>query len=242
MVMTPGSVAPWALFVVAGALVGALTGFFGVGGSSIAMPALSLSRPAAGHLPRPARHDPLLDRGRHPLARLGQDSPPQGGSVVPSPAGCRQLSPVPCCPRWSAAQRSRGLWRRRDGRRAAGDPSGYVRLTRCRHGAAPESSTAGGGLGQRRPLPVYWPTAAASCSCRYSHLVRLGHARGSGHQPVGDQRAHIADQWLRTGRSATSTGPWLEPSPWGGSGQRVSGHTRPERQQETPHARRSAGS
>jgi uncharacterized membrane protein YfcA len=35
-------VAPWPLFVIAGAAVGALTGFFGVGGSSIATPVLSI--------------------------------------------------------------------------------------------------------------------------------------------------------------------------------------------------------
>jgi uncharacterized membrane protein YfcA len=42
VVIAAGWVAPWPLFVVAGALVGALTGFFGVGGSSIATPVLSL--------------------------------------------------------------------------------------------------------------------------------------------------------------------------------------------------------
>ncbi|MFZ2014602.1 MAG: sulfite exporter TauE/SafE family protein [Nocardioides sp.] len=40
--MTPLSAAPWPWFVVGGALVGTLTGFFGVGGSSIATPVLSL--------------------------------------------------------------------------------------------------------------------------------------------------------------------------------------------------------
>jgi uncharacterized membrane protein YfcA len=40
--MTLWSAAPWPWFVVAGALVGTLTGFFGVGGSSIATPVLSL--------------------------------------------------------------------------------------------------------------------------------------------------------------------------------------------------------
>ena len=34
--------APWPAFVVAGAGIGTLTGFFGVGGSSIATPLLSL--------------------------------------------------------------------------------------------------------------------------------------------------------------------------------------------------------
>jgi uncharacterized protein len=41
-VVTSWSAAPWPWFTVAGAIVGTLTGFFGVGGSSIATPVLSL--------------------------------------------------------------------------------------------------------------------------------------------------------------------------------------------------------
>jgi uncharacterized membrane protein YfcA len=87
--MILGLMAPWPVISVAGALIGALMGFFGVGGSSVATPVLSLlgvGGPAAVASPLPATI---------PSAMLAAVPYIRGGEARPKAAAWSLLGAIP---------------------------------------------------------------------------------------------------------------------------------------------------
>ena len=241
--MTPGSMAPWALFVVAGALVGALTGFFGVGGSSIATPVLSLlgvpgllaiASPLPATIPsaiaaaipyvraktaRPRAAAWSLAGGLPAIVAGALLSKVVGGpallvasGVVVTAVGLRVIRPV------AEASRDAGTVRRQNRPLLVAASAGVGLFTGL-------LANGGGFL----LVPMYlllfglaMPEAAGTSLLVISVLTL----------PT------MATHWAL----GTSTGPWLEPSLWGRSRPARSAAYSPRRQQETPHARHSAGS